>query len=251
MNDRVRIAAVGDIHCSKTNREELRQLLSQMSRSADIIVLCGDLTDNGLLEEAQILAGVTKTAGLPVVGVLGNHDFEGDRQAEIKAVLTEAGVFMLDGESCRIAGVGFAGVKGFGGGFGKYELPLWGERMTKQFVREAIDEELKLESALARLEEPRVVVTHYAPVRATVEGEALEIFPFLGSGRLEDAINRYGVAAAFHGHAHHGQAEGTTTAGVPVYNVAIPVLQRTFPGQPPFRVIEVAVGIPSAGSQIH
>jgi Icc-related predicted phosphoesterase len=240
-NRSVRLAAVGDIHCSKTTREELRNLFAQMSHAAEVILLCGDLTNTGIAEEAHLLAELLKSINLPVVGVMGNHDFESGHQAEIKKILTDAGIMILDGEVCRAEGIGFAGVKGFGGGFGKYELPMWGEKMTKDFVREGIEEELKLESALARLEEPRIALTHYSPIRATIEGEAPEIFPFLGSGRLEGPINRFCVTAAFHGHAHHGHAQGFTSQNIPVYNVAIPVLQHAYPHQPPFRVVEVPV----------
>jgi Icc-related predicted phosphoesterase len=140
----------------------------------------------------------------------------------------------------EVEGIGIAGVKGFCGGFGARALAPWGEDMIKRFVHEAVDEALKLESALARLTTPqRIALLHYAPVQATVEGEPGEIFPFLGSSRLEEPLARYPITAVFHGHAHQGALEGRTRNGAPVYNVACPLLDRSFPGQPAFRVIEI------------
>jgi Icc-related predicted phosphoesterase len=193
------------------------------------------------VDEARILAReISMTVRVPVVAVLGNHDVEAGEQGQITALLQDVGVHVLDGESCEIRGVGFAGVKGFAGGFGTHALGSWGEDAIKSFVHEAVNEALKLEAALVRLEVPkRVVVLHYAPIAETVEGEAREIFPFLGSSRLEEPINRYSVAAVFHGHAHGGCIEGRTAAGVPVYNVAAPLLQRQFPERPAFRIIEI------------
>jgi Icc-related predicted phosphoesterase len=177
---------------------------------------------------------------MPVLAVLGNHDFESGRAEEVKAVLAAAGVQVLDGDSVEVGGVGFAGCKGFGGGFGQNVMEPWGEEAVKRFVREAVEEALKLERALARLTTPqRVAVLHYAPVTGTVQGEPPEVFPFLGSTRLEEPLNRYRVAVAFHGHAHRGQAQARTTAGAPVYNVALPVLKRAFPDQPAVRIVEV------------
>jgi Icc-related predicted phosphoesterase len=172
-----------------------------MNGSADVLVLCGDFTDYGLPEEARILARELNTAvKIPVIAVLGNHDFEAGRQHEIREILVDAGVTVLDGEATEIEGVGFAGVKGFCGGFGRGALGPWGEHVIKQFVQESVDEALKLEAALARLRTPqRIAVLHYAPIRATVEGEPPEIFPYLGSSRLEEPINRYRVTAVFMG----------------------------------------------------
>ncbi len=140
----------------------------------------------------------------------------------------------------EIHGIGFAGVKGFCGGFGRRALGPWGEEIIKLFVREALNEALKLETALGRLRsERRVALLHYSPVVGTVEGEPLEIYPYLGSSRLEEPLGRYPVDAVFHGHAHHGQPEGRTRSGVAVYNVALPVLQHAFPDAPPFRLLEL------------
>jgi Icc-related predicted phosphoesterase len=237
----VRVAAVGDIHISKTSQGAFQSLFAQINDSADVLVLCGDFTDYGLPEEARILAReLTLSVKIPVIAVLGNHDYESGKEEEIQQILRDAGVHMLDGEAAEIHGVGFAGVKGFCGGFGRGALGPWGEKTIKMFVQEAVDEALKLESALARLRtHQRVAVLHYSPIRGTVEGEPVEIFPYLGSSRLEEPINRYRVSAVFHGHAHRGSTEGRTSTGVPVYNVALPLLARTHPDRPPFLIVEI------------
>jgi len=239
----VRVAAAGDFHCKRTSEGELRPLFAEASARADVLLLCGDLTDYGLPEEAEVLASELRAgATVPVVAVLGNHDFESGKQEEVKGILTHAGATVLDGESCEFHGVGFAGAKGFAGGFGERALGPWGEEAIKAFVREAVNEAFKLESALARLHTPqRVVLLHYAPIEATVEGEPRPIFPFLGSSRLEEPIMRYPVTAVFHGHAHQGSLEGRTKNDVPVFNVCLPLLLRAFPEAPPFRLIEVPV----------
>ena len=237
----VRIAAMSDIHVSKTSQGALTSAFAQVSERADVLVMCGDLTDYGLPEEARVLARDVATAlRVPCVTVLGNHDFEAGKADEVRRVLTDAGVTVLDGDACEIQGVGFAGVKGFCGGFGRGALGPWGEDIIKLFVREAVNEAFKLESALARLRTPhRVALLHYSPIRATVEGEPLEIFPYLGSSRLEEPLARYPVSAVIHGHAHNGALEGKTSSGVCVYNVAMPLLKKCWPEQMPFRVIEV------------
>jgi Icc-related predicted phosphoesterase len=238
---KVRIAAIGDLHVSKNSHGAFQNLFTQISHTADILVLCGDFTDYGLPEEARILARELSTAvKIPVVAVLGNHDYEGGHEEEIMRILRDSGVTVLDGEAAEIQGIGFAGVKGFCGGFGRGALGPWGEKAIKIFVQEAVDEALKLEAALARLRtQRRVAVLHYSPIRGTVEGEPIEIFPFLGSSRLEEPINRYRVSAVFHGHAHRGATEGHTSTGVPVYNVAMPLLARTQPDRPPFLIVEI------------
>ena len=168
--------------------------------------------------------------------------YQSGQHEEVWKILCDAGIIMLDGDACEIHDIGFAGVKGFGGGFGQWALQPWGEATTKQFVHEAVDEAVELESALAKLRTPqRVVVLHYSPIRDTVVGEPPEIFAFLGSSRLEEPLNRYAVTAVFHGHAHHGTLEGHTTGGIPVYNVAVPLLYKAFPDRPPFRLVEIPV----------
>jgi Icc-related predicted phosphoesterase len=242
-SDVVRVAAVGDVHCGKAAQGSLQPLFARMADSADVVVMCGDLTDYGLPDEARVLAReVSGALKIPVVAVFGNHDYESGHADEVSAILTDAGVRILDGDGVEIRGVGFAGVKGFAGGFGDRALQSWGEPVLKLFVREAVEEALKLEAALARLRTPRrIAVLHYAPIRATVETEPAEILPFLGSSRLEDPINRYNATLVVHGHSHHGAPEGRTATGIPVYNVSLPVLKATFPEQPPFRLFEVPV----------
>ena len=237
----LRIAAMGDLHVSKNSQGAFQPLFGQISEDADVLLLCGDFTDYGLPEEARVLAReLTAAMKIPVIAVLGNHDYEGGRPQEIRDILVDAGVSVLDGEATEVHGVGFAGVKGFAGGFGRGALGPWGEVAIKAFVQEAVDEALKLEAALARLRtQKRIALLHYSPIRATVEGEPPEIFPYLGSSRLEEPINRYRVSAVFHGHAHRGTTEGRTSTGIPVHNVAIPLLMRVNPNRPPFLIVEI------------
>ena len=238
--ENIRLAAIGDLHCTVSSAGQLRALFQQAAAAADILLLCGDLTDYGLPAEAHILAEEMSIARIPVVAVLGNHDFESDKQDEVRKILTDAGVRVLDGEACEINGVGIAGVKGFAGGFGRRALGPWGEKIVKQFVDEALHEALKLESALAKLRTTqRIAMLHYSPIEATVQGEPREIFAFLGTSRLEEPLIRYPVDMVFHGHAHRGYPEGKTVNNIPVYNVAKPLLQRTFPDRPPFRIVEI------------
>jgi Icc-related predicted phosphoesterase len=236
----VRFAVVGDIHVNKDSAGSLRSLFAAASESADALLLCGDLTDYGTAEEAQILAEELGAAKVPVVAVLGNHDYESGTPEVVVEALTRAGVRVLDGEACEIEGVGIAGVKGFAGGFGRGSLGAWGEPAIKLFVQECRNEAMKLESALAKLRTPRrIAMLHYSPIVGTVEGEPVEIFAFLGSSRLEEPLLRYPVDAIFHGHAHRGTLEGKTLNGVPVYNVAKPLLLRSRPDEPPFRLFEL------------
>lgn len=242
-NGVVRLATVGDVHYGKASQGALLQLFGEINERADVLALCGDLTDHGLPEEARVLArDLTAAVRIPIVAVLGNHDHESGQQAEVTKVLADAGVTVLDGDAHEVHGIGFAGTKGFAGGFGRSALGSWGEGTIKAFVREAIEEALKLEAALARLRTPqRIALLHYSPIRATVEGEPLEIFPWLGSSRLEEPIGRYPVTAVFHGHAHKGTPEGATAGGVPVFNVSLPLLREAFPDRPPYRLLEVPV----------
>ncbi len=237
----MRLAAVGDLHVKKTSQGQLQPLLAPVNDHADVLLLCGDLTDYGLKEEAAILAKeLNAVVRIPIVAVLGNHDYESGQHQEVCRILTEAGVHVLDGEAYEVNGVGIAGAKGFSGGFGRATLGAWGEPAIKRFVQEAIDEAIKLEGALARLRtHRRIALLHYSPVHATVEGEPVEIISYLGTSRLEEPINRHPVDCVFHGHAHHGALEGRTSTGIPVYNVAMPLLLQKFPGRPPFRVVEV------------
>jgi Icc-related predicted phosphoesterase len=239
----VRVGAVADLHYTKASAGSAQGLFEQAAKLADLLLLAGDLTDFGLVEEAQALAkDLSAFARLPIVAVLGNHDHEAGHADQIATVLRDAGVTVLDGDACEVRGIGIGGAKGFLGGFGRGTLEAWGEPAVKQFVREAIDESLKLERALARLRTPqRLALLHYAPVRETVEGEPPEIFAFLGCSRLEEPINRFGVQAVVHGHAHRGTAVGKTSTGIPVYNVALPLMKKMKPDGAPLQVLELPV----------
>jgi Icc-related predicted phosphoesterase len=241
--DVVRVAAVADLHVGRTPIAAIGALFAQLSANADVVAICGDITDHGLVEEGQQLTReASQSLRIPAVVVLGNHDYEAGHAVELRAVLRDAGIQVLDGDACEVHGVDFAGTKGFCGGFGPRALGSWGEPLIKEFVKEAVNEALKLETALARLRSSaRVALLHYSPVASTVEGEPLEIYPFLGSSRLEEPLGRYTVSAAFHGHAHRGQPEGRTTNGVPVFNVSWPLLQKVRPDQP-FHVLELRPG---------
>jgi Icc-related predicted phosphoesterase len=243
MKQSIRLAAVGDLHYGRESRGALQPLIGAVNRSeADILLLCGDLTDYGLPEEAAELAReLVSGLKIPIVGVLGNHDYEAGAVIEVRKILSDGGIRLLDGETAEIQGIGFAGVKGFAGGFGRGVLGPWGEDAVKRFVHEAVEEALKLESALARLRtDTRVAILHYAPIAETVEGEPREIYPYLGCSRLEEPLSRYTVSAVFHGHAHHGRAEGKTTSGIPVYNVSWPLLAAMNP-ESPIRILDVAM----------
>jgi Icc-related predicted phosphoesterase len=237
----VRIAAVGDLHCGRGQAGGYQGLFAALADRADLLLLCGDLTDYGTADEARALArDIHSVLKIPVLAVLGNHDYESGRAGEVADILRESGVKVLDGDAVEVEGIGFAGTKGFAGGFGARMLAPWGEESIKHFVRESVDEALKLESALAKISAARrVVLLHYSPIEATVQGEPREIFPFLGSSRLEEPLNRFAVSAVFHGHAHRGSPEGRTTSGVPVYNVAMPLLQRLHPERVPVRIVEL------------
>jgi len=234
----LRIAATADLHYGKHSRGTLHEAFAEISGNADILLLCGDLTDYGLPEEAEALvADIRAAVKIPMLAVLGNHDFESGQAELVCKVLDEAGVNMLDGEAIEVAGVGFAGIAGFGGGFGRRMLNAWGEPLIKQFVQESIRHAVRLEQALSKLQtERRIVLLHYSPIRATLKGEYPEIFAFLGSSRLEEPINRFRVNAVFHGHAHNGILDGKTSTGIPVYNVSAPALRKT--GKP-YRVVEL------------
>lgn len=242
---RIRIAAIGDLHVRDTDRGKWKDFFAAINREADVLVIAGDITDTGDEDEAALFAEELQGNHLPIVGVLGNHDYEKGRHKIIKEVLSHANMQVLDGESTVIEGIGFAGIKGFGGGFGPRMLARFGEEMMKSFVQEAVDEGLKLERALSRLgqhqgEITKIAIMHYAPIPETVEGEPLEIYPFLGSSRLLEPLQRTEVAAVFHGHAHMGQYEGETPDGTKVWNVSLPVLARR--GKPhPYHLLEIDV----------
>lgn len=236
----MRLAAIGDLHCGRSGAGTLQPLFTRISDAADVLVIAGDLTDQGLPDEARLLVRELGALRIPAVAVLGNHDFESGREDEVRQILGDAGVTVLDGEATEVRGIGIAGVKGFAGGFGQRALGPWGERAIKAFVHEAVNEALKLETALGRLRTAQIIaLLHYSPVAQTAEGEPPEILPFIGSSRLEEPIGRYPVSMVFHGHAHRGRLEGRTKNEVPVYNVSMPLLARVRPDEPPFRVFEI------------
>ena len=229
-NGAVRVAAVADIHVKETDKGKWVEYFKEVSKNADVLIIAGDLTDTGDEVEAQILADELKSCTIPVVAVLGNHDYEKGRHKLIRKILQSDHVHILDGEAVVINGVGFAGIKGFGGGFDNHMLSMFGEGAMKAFVQEAVDEALRLDRALARLDQehgpiPKIAVMHYAPIKETIKGEPEVIYPFLGSSRLSEPLNRRKVVAAFHGHAHAGVLKGETADGVKVFNVARPILQ--------------------------
>jgi Icc-related predicted phosphoesterase len=222
----MRIAATADIHFAPQNQSVLHDELKRVRDDADLLVLAGDLTNFGTPEEMEPLVNLLVRLRVPTVVVLGNHDYECGEEEKLKQILVSGGVKVLDGSAYERDGVGFAGTKGFIGGFGRGVLTAFGEPEIKTFVRASIDEALKLERGLAQLRTPkRVVVLHYSPIAATVNGEALEIYPFMGTSRLAEVIDRHGADLVLHGHAHHGALEGQTTTGVKVCNVAITLLQ--------------------------
>jgi Icc-related predicted phosphoesterase len=240
---KTRIAAVADIHVKQTDKNKWISFFKEASQKADVLLICGDLTDTGDEDEAKVLHDELKACTIPVVAVLGNHDHEKGRHKLIRQILQNEHVHILDGESIVLENIGFAGIKGFGGGFDRYMLSYFGETAMKAFVQEALDEELRLERALDQLDKQqegikKIAVLHYAPIQETIIGEPEQIFPFLGSSRLAEPLIRKQVIAAFHGHAHIGTLEGTLSNGVKVYNVARPILQRAG-YKCPFYLLEV------------
>jgi len=229
-NGKLRVAAIGDLHVQESDSAPYRELFTEIATNADVLVLCGDLTNFGKTTEAEILADDIRACSIPVLGVLGNHDFECGQPERVVEILHEAGMTVLDEQAIEIQGVGFAGVKGFMGGYGRGELAPFGEPIAKAFVDEAMNEARKLENGLRSLRTERsVAVLHYSPTIETLEGEPIAIHQYLGSQRLADAIDRFDhVKAVVHGHAHHGTYEGKTPRGTPVYNVAQFVLEPLF-----------------------
>jgi Icc-related predicted phosphoesterase len=235
----LRIAALGDLHVRERNDEDrVRDLLVRAARGADVLALAGDLTDHGRPAETEVLARCLHDLGIPVVAVLGNHDHEAGAVKDLLRMLESAGVRCLDRGSCVIDGVGFAGAKGFGGGFGDRIVKGFGEDSLKAFVSESVIEAEGLRAALRGLDaERKVALLHYSPTRDTILGEPAEIHPFLGTTRLSQAVDEGGAVVAIHGHAHRGSLYGKTDGGVPVWNVSLPVLRAA--GKEPALVIDV------------
>jgi Icc-related predicted phosphoesterase len=226
----IRVAAIGDLHAPRGRPGELQSRLQKIEGHADVLLLCGDLTDTGDPHEARALLFELSDVKIPMVAVLGNHDHDRGQADRIRACMEEARVRVLDGESCVVAGLGIAGTKGFGGGFGRRRVGSFGEPAIKHFVREGEREAEKLENALRSLDTPhRIALTHYAPVLGTVIGEAPEIVAFLGNSDLALAAERAGALAMFHGHSHFGRPQARTERGIPVFNCALPVLDAQRP----------------------
>jgi Icc-related predicted phosphoesterase len=229
----IRVAAVGDVHVGFDSAGVLRPRWEELPHEADLFLLAGDLTKGGEVEEAAVLAGELDGLGLPVVAVLGNHDHHAGRPDEVREVLVDAGVDVLEGETAIFtvdgASVAVVGAKGFGGGYEGATASEFGEAEMKAFVRhtkeraDAIDRELQTVEADVRL-----VLMHYSPVRDTLVGEPRELYPFLGSYLLAEPVDRASVDLVLHGHAHRGAAIGATPGGVPVRNVAQTVIERPY-----------------------
>jgi Icc-related predicted phosphoesterase len=227
----MRIAATADLHFSPQRHTAIGEQLGRVRDEADLLILAGDLTNYGQPAEMEQLLTVLVRVRVPIVAVLGNHDYESGAEGSLMRMMTTEGIKILDGTAYERDGVGFAGTKGFPGGFGRGALTAFGEPQVKAFVQAAIDEALKLERAMSQLRtQKRVVVLHYAPIADTVQGEAPEIYAYLGSSRLAEVVDRNGADLVVHGHAHHGAASGKTTAGIPVHNVAAHILQAHDPG---------------------
>ena len=230
----IRVAAVGDVHAGADSAGRLRPHFEGVADQADVLLLAGDLTRVGEPAEAEVLVGELGDLGLPVLAVLGNHDYHAGREREVAAILGDGGVRVLDGEAVVVptagGALGVAGVKGFGGGFAGACGSDFGEPEMKAFVGHTKEVAARLESALMGLggSGPRVALLHYAPTDTTLLGERLEIYPFLGSYLLGEAVDRAGADVVLHGHAHGGTEKGFTPGGVPVRNVAQPVLRRPY-----------------------
>src|SRR5215472_8329177 len=235
----MRIAATADLHFVPSGQAQLHDQLRKVREEADVLVVAGDLTNYGQPAEMEPLLNTLVRSRVPTIVVLGNHDYECGHEQELMRMMAAGGIKVLDGSAYERDGVGFAGTKGFVGGFGRGVLTAFGEPEVKTFVRASIEEALKLERAMSQLRtRKRVIVLHYSPIAATVEGEAKEIFPFLGTSRLAEVVDRHGADLVVHGHAHNGRCDGQTPGGVPVHNVAITLLQAQNPSAV-YRVFEV------------
>jgi uncharacterized protein len=229
----IRVAAAGDVHCDEENRAELELAFRRVERDVDAILLAGDLTTYGELEQAQLLAEICRSAEAPVFAVLGNHDWHCNQVDEITSALVDAGVHMVDRSSAVQdvdgARVGIAGAKGFVGGFPDSQLPDFGEPLLRKVYAETSAEVEALDAGLEAIEgcDYRIALLHYSPTATTLGGEPCGIWPFLGTDRLAAPILEHRPTLVLHGHAHVGALEGSV-GEVPVYNVAVPVLGHDF-----------------------
>lgn len=231
---KIKIAAIGDLHVNKESASFYAGLFTEISKKADVLILCGDLTDQGTNEEAQILATDISLCKIPVVAILGNHDYHSDKQLEIKDILCSAGAHVLQGEEYVFEKEGkkyaFVGVKGFGGGFRPHMWGRFGEKEQKDFYDAVAPQVQDLENGLNKAQsidtDKVIVLTHFSPIRDTLKGELEELYAFLGSSKLEEVIDRYEVDIVFHGHSHFGCLQGKTLKGIPVYNASQEVVKK-------------------------
>lgn len=230
-SNKLRIAAIGDIHIKQDSKFISTENFENLNKDADILLLCGDLTNMGTPEEAQVLASLLRKLHIPVAGVFGNHDYTSDQPNEVRKILKEEGnLIFLDETPYELNGISFVGVKGFGGGFDNHMLSAFGEPALKQYVHEVVNETLQLEGLLSQTTtEKKVVVMHYSPIKETCVGEPVEIYSFLGSSHLVEPINNLNADIVFHGHAHYGAHQGKTLKNIPVYNVSQEVLKKENP----------------------
>jgi Icc-related predicted phosphoesterase len=237
----VKIAAVADLHCTEDSRNVFKPIFSVISQEADILLLPGDLTRYGRPSEARTLIDELSVLNIPAFAVLGNHDHHSSEERQLIEIFNESCVVMLDGEiaeiKIRYQSVGIVGAKGFGGGFGIRALPEFGEEILKLFYRTTADEAKKIEEGLTKTNaDIKIVMLHYSPIPETLLGEPSEIYAFLGSSFLGDAVDKHGADVIIHGHAHFGSEEGITPSGIPVRNVSLPMLGR------PYALFEVDCG---------
>ncbi|WP_431952018.1 metallophosphoesterase family protein [Nocardia lijiangensis] len=229
----MRIAAVGDIHLGAESSGQLRPVLRELPLRADVLLLAGDLTRHGTLDEARVVATEFTDLGVPVIAVLGNHDYHSDAQDDVTALLTDYGITVLEGNATTVSidgqTLGVAGTKGFGGGFAGKCASVFGERVMREFACYTVELADSLRGALAGLDtDVTIALTHYSPVSDTLHGEPREIYPFLGSYLLGEPIDEFGADLALHGHAHAGTERGTTPGGIRVRNVAEPVIRAAY-----------------------
>ncbi|MGY1943069.1 metallophosphoesterase family protein [Nocardia asiatica] len=229
----MRIAAVGDVHLGVDSQGQWRPALHDLPSRADVLLLAGDLTRHGTVDEARVVAAEFADLGIPVVAVLGNHDYHGDADEEIATVLDDHGITVLEGSAVTLdldgSTLGVAGTKGFGGGFAGKCASVFGEPIMREFAAHTVDVAAALGEALATLDtDVTVALTHYSPISDTLHGEPREIYPFLGSYLLGEAIDEHGADLALHGHAHAGAERGTTPGGIRVRNVAQPVIRAAY-----------------------
>lgn len=228
VSKKIRIAAIGDIHIRNDSKFIGFENYESLNQNADLLLLCGDLTNMGTIEEAKVLSTLLRKLHIPVAGVFGNHDYTSDQFEEIRKILKEDGhLIFLDEAPYELENIGFVGVKGFGGGFDNHMLSSFGEPALKQYVHEVINESLHLESLLSQLTtDKKIVVMHYSPIKETCIGEPEEIYSFLGSSHLVEPINNLNADLVFHGHAHYGTHQGKTLKDIPVFNVSLEVLKK-------------------------